>query len=361
MTSKQRASDRHKQRQDPTGVGGPSGAAGGAVLVPPQTLAAAAASTMDSPTANNLLDDGPISASGRGGGGGSHHHAVGDRVCLRGLKNAAYNGKRGVDSLPSSNCNEEDRYGVLLEKTKKAVAIRREHVFAAAEEAAAVVDHAEKQQAKKSTQELKEERDKIGRVVTGSPEDEAMNKEEQMNLMRTARNLHASDEFQAAFGRKVVPIPDYVKEFQEAGALPLGVDPDWALDYLSMTFEIASTLPIDTEFYMKNQAYKVTMNDLIPRLGSNHPQKLDWYFGSRRPGDIFQGRITYPYPDCFRHSFSNQAYRPQILYKGTTHVAVGFVDLGILLAAELAESPPPSGPAGPMCFVGVERSAYAVI
>jgi hypothetical protein len=40
------------------------------------------------------------------------------------------------------------------------------------------------------------------------------------------------------------------------------------------------------------------------------------------------------------------------------HVAIGFVDLGLLLVANLAAPPP--GRSGPLKFIGVERSAYSV-
>ena len=44
-------------------------------------------------------------------------------------------------------------------------------------------------------------------------------------------------------------------------------------------------------------------------------------------------RIEYPY--FLRQPFTNQAYRKELLSLGTVHVAVGFVDLGVLLSCEL--------------------------
>jgi len=94
--------------------------------------------------------------------------------------------------------------------------------------------------------------------------------------------------------------------------------------------------------------YEPQPSDILKRLASAHPDKLDWYYGIN----------GHPYSDHIRHSFSNQAYRKEVLHQGTTHVAVGFVDLGLLLEGTLQE--PPTNHSGPLHFVGVELSSYAV-
>jgi hypothetical protein len=59
------------------------------------------------------------------------------------------------------------------------------------------------------------------------------------------------------------------------------------------------------------------------------------------------------------HSFTNTANRQEILTLGTTHVAVGFVDLGVLQWATL--KPGNKGQTGaPLSFVGVEMCAFNV-
>ena len=62
------------------------------------------------------------------------------------------------------------------------------------------------------------------------------------------------------------------------------------------------------------------------------------------------------------HSFSNTECREEMLTAGTTHVAIGFVDLGTLLHAKLVargsgDDSTKSGP--PLLWVGYEQSAYA--
>ena len=66
------------------------------------------------------------------------------------------------------------------------------------------------------------------------------------------------------------------------------------------------------------------------------------------------------YPTFMRASFSNQAYRREMLSRATVHVAVGFVDLGMLLTCELNAAPSGRHAKEPLRFVGIEMSAYAV-
>ncbi|CAJ1460671.1 unnamed protein product [Effrenium voratum] len=78
-----------------------------------------------------------------------------------------------------------------------------------------------------------------------------------------------------------------------------------------------------------------------------------------RPGAIMrfrEGGID-RYSEYIRTSFCNHTTRKDILHFGTTHVAVGFNDLGMLLTCQLL--PAPQGP-GPLRFVGIDCSAYSV-
>lgn len=141
----------------------------------------------------------------------------------------------------------------------------------------------------------------------------------------------------------------------QGGGLPVGVDPGWADKYLRLAFEHASGLPHRFELVFKSKRYEPTPADVMKRLGGNHREKLEWYFGGRvTPGSTFSRHISHPYNELVRHSFSNQAYRQEALHLGTTHVAVGFVDLGILLASTLQEHP--KGHEGPLHFLGIEMS-----
>ena len=135
----------------------------------------------------------------------------------------------------------------------------------------------------------------------------------------------------------------------------------WIARHCFVTSNVSqlSSLPNYPEFDLKKRGYEPDTSDYLKRLGSNACAKWEWYFGAPAAGSIFPHRTVHPYTDTIRHSFSNQAYRKEHLFQGTMHVAVGFVDLGILFAAVLSD-PPPSKCDGPLHFLGIDMSAYAV-
>ena len=75
--------------------------------------------------------------------------------------------------------------------------------------------------------------------------------------------------------------------------------------------------------------------------------------------EIFTERTVTPYAQFVRHSYNNQCYSQETLHLGTSHVGVGFVDLEMLLAADLRD-PPSNAHSGPLPFLGVESSPYQV-
>lgn len=265
----------------------------------------------------------------------------GDRVALNGLKSAGYNGKFGtIFSVPKST---DGRYGVLLDGADAPIAIQAGNI---------VLESSKR----KSTRQQREERDRMQSCIEKS-ESETMNAD-QMAMMRMMRTMFMSEENEMkVFGRRIVPMPDFCSEIMNQG-LPSGVDREWANKYLRLAFEQASALPHMFELVFKQKDYQPAPADYLKRLGTNDPVTLKWYCDCRVPGSINQQRPWHAYADFIRHSFSNQSYRKEALHGGTTHVAVGFVDLGILFASELHE--PPENCSGPLRFIGVECSAYSV-
>ncbi|CAE7567241.1 RPAP3, partial [Symbiodinium pilosum] len=90
----------------------------------------------------------------------------------------------------------------------------------------------------------------------------------------------------------------------------------------------------------------------------------EWYAKHQplQPGSIIRARENLEkqrYSELIRSSFCNHACRRDILHKGTTHVAVGFNDLGILLSCDLREEPS-KNVLGPLRFVGLDSSAFSV-
>jgi hypothetical protein len=143
------------------------------------------------------------------------------------------------------------------------------------------------------------------------------------------------------------------------------VDQGFGKYYLEQAFENASLNPHNMEIMLKHADYKPSPEDLCKRLGGliNYEHKKQWFSeacATRAIGSIYDEdspllpTVPRVYNGAVRHSYSNQAYRMELLQGGTTHVAVGFVDLGTLLVATLREE------SAPLRFVGIESSPYAV-
>ncbi|KAL7578497.1 hypothetical protein ACA910_011561 [Epithemia clementina (nom. ined.)] len=284
---------------------------------------------------------------------------IDDQVAIRGLENKKmYNGLCGtVVQVPQSVSDNEARYGVRLDGLTEipVLAIRAENLYLASR----MSTQAQREFKKQWINSLGKEKED-GMYV------------DRLAMARTMMSMFASEEKQIqVFGRKITPLPDYWAELQEHRAgLPKGVDRSWANHYLRCAFEHDSALPHNFEFLFKQEDYQPNSQYILKRLGSNDRKKMEWYFTSNRLGDINPHRCVGSYNPFHRHSFSNQTYRSETLQRGTTHVAVGFVDLGILLTMNLED--PPTLPSSsswakqnldsnaPLHFVGVEMSAYSV-
>lgn len=271
---------------------------------------------------------------------------IGDKIKLKGLNAAQYNGKIGViKSLPKAG-EKDGRYGILIDGTDAPVAIRQSNIVIVA--------------SRQSTEELRRERENsvAGYVYEGRS---GQANADQLQMMRMMMSMMSVEQQMEVFGRKLDPMPDFRREFISGRGFPLGVDKAWGDNYLRTSFEQSSACPHSFEMAMKMPAWEPQSFDILKRLGTNDPAKLDWYCKPKSVGSIFRvddvTRNT-AYTKLMRHSFSNNPYKTEVLHAGTTHVAVGFVDLGILFAAFL--SSPPEGREGPLHFFGVEMSAYSV-
>ena len=268
---------------------------------------------------------------------------IGDRVLLTKLKSKEYNGKVGnVVSLPKLS-GDDGRYGIRLDDKAAAIAIRRENI--------------ERVKIWKSTEnQLEERKNTIDEVVEEAKDSMSA---DQLGMMRMMTNMFMTDENQSKlFGRKIEPMPNFYQELLEGVGFPHGVNKVWADNYLRTAYEQSNNLPHFFEFHLKMADYEPQPGDVLKRLGTNDKEKMKWYFGPQFPGKVFprRGNNATSYTSLLRHSFSNQAYRKEVLQQGSTHVAVGFVDLGILFAATLrGEQRDP-----PLRFLGIEMSSYAV-
>ena len=274
---------------------------------------------------------------------------INERVTINGLTDKSLNGDFGtIVQVPPNVSNSDCRYKVKManfDKQKDTVWIPAENLFRT--ERTSTKEQAQKREAMINISEM--------------PTEECMDAF-QLSMVRQMMTFLSPSDQVKMFGRTISPMPNFYEEVLQANGFPHGVDRDWAATHLHQAFEQASHLPHMMELMYRNgDKDAVSPHDIVKRLGTNNTQKLHWYFHASCAGEIYpnagQEGIYCPY---VRHSYSNQAYRQERLQCGTTHVAVGFVDLGILLTMDLVVEPPVMGKAGPLHFLGVEQSSYSV-
>ena len=154
-------------------------------------------------------------------------------------------------------------------------------------------------------------------------------------------------------------IPSFHTEFARAGRWPKGCDVDACSRALWDVYEHSRSIQnMNAMHVMKpSSAASIDAHDLMKRLGTNDERVLRWLLEAPlgsvrdRTGENLQ------YNPRIWHSFSNSESRAVALTSGRTHVAVGFVDLSVLRDAIYSEK---QACPGPLRFVGVEASAYAV-
>ena len=87
-------------------------------------------------------------------------------------------------------------------------------------------------------------------------------------------------------------------------------------------------------------------------------QYWDWFMRAD-PGDVFfvpRG----PYTSAILHSFVNAPSTTHFLTAGTTHVAVGFLDLGQLSCIRVVPGAKDRASEAPVQWIGYDSSAYSV-
>lgn len=97
------------------------------------------------------------------------------------------------------------------------------------------------------------------------------------------------------------------------------------------------------------------IQEIARRLGPDREKSMKWW-KSAHIGDIESQRARSIYPPDVLHTYSNVNPMQYSLAYGKLHIAVGHVDLGVLLSAEYVGDPAD----GPIEFIGYEASPYAV-
>jgi len=265
---------------------------------------------------------------------------IGDSVVLHSLVTATFNGRYGR-ILTGHDPLNGGRYCVGLEKGGKMLKIKPKNIRLYV----------------KNTEELKTERNRIRDA--NHPTEIEVADVNTMAFLRMMTLTCGEEEQIKMFGRRIEAVPDFRAEVQRDGGFPIAVDSTWANNHLSQSYECASSLPHLMEMQFKDPDYIPQPKEVMRRLCSPQYDKLQWYYSDRAMGDIYTGAQDRVYTGSVRHNYSNQAYRREILQLGKTHVAVGFVDLGFLMAAELREGDDWNR-VEPLHFIGVERSSFAV-
>ena len=141
----------------------------------------------------------------------------------------------------------------------------------------------------------------------------------------------------------------------ELDSYPAGCDPAKCNERLRSMYETTRSIQLH-QMHLKSDDFKPDMMDYVRRLGNNCPETLDWYFKASE-GEINRFEVAAPYDPRVLHSYSNEPVRSEILTAGTSHVAVGFTDLGMIHSVKFLDEWTEDNP---LKWVGYEASAYCV-
>lgn len=143
-------------------------------------------------------------------------------------------------------------------------------------------------------------------------------------------------------------------EFERYGKWPAGCDRTSTARRLAHAYELCRGNAWGVSLEQSSVEPLITPGFLMKRLaGVMHPRVLEW-LNTSKLGDIGEWKTCYA-PGIL-HPFSNACNRREVLTLGSVHVAVGFVDLGVLRSARFEGDPS----VGPLRWYGYEMSAYCV-
>eukprot|EP01023_Acetabularia_acetabulum_P059621 TRINITY_DN7170_c0_g3_i5.p1 TRINITY_DN7170_c0_g3~~TRINITY_DN7170_c0_g3_i5.p1 ORF type:complete len:958 (+),score=120.04 TRINITY_DN7170_c0_g3_i5:110-2983(+) len=201
---------------------------------------------------------------------------------------------------------------------------------------------------------------------------------EQIKKLHQLRNL-ASKHKRALFDKIMYDtrVPNFYDEYFEGGFLPLYCDQDLSKKWLLQSYHssITITKKLEAQRFLYEfcgetetcaqdiiicsntkdtelQKFNITRH-LAKALEQKIPEKIYWW---RQPSIEERNLLekTGAYSTEMLQSFSNVWFEPIVFPHGAVHVAVGYVDLGILLTAHLYDEQSNQ----PMQFIGYEQSVY---
>ena len=162
-------------------------------------------------------------------------------------------------------------------------------------------------------------------------------------------------------------VPQLYDSYQLTYGWPDSISPDKASTLVYKGYLLARTLPW-------RELSQLKTNGRMAAKYRRHPKELEELTRRQAEGNLQVGDVIdipskmmlegcdvdVAYTEYVRSNFANAANVPEVIYGGTTHVALGFNDLGFLLSAELVDSPGLSEQQLPLHFVGYDRCPFAV-
>jgi len=210
-----------------------------------------------------------------------------------------------------------------------------------------------------------------------------MNLQEELDLldrMSTMLTLGGSKVLASILGEKLKflvtrEVPNVPLEFATNTKIPAGLDAGHVQQAVTFGYRTGKANPHLHLITMLKDEWHLTDQEVMKRFHGTG--SLLWLLDNLSTVDLQPGlvlrfmdgvtrqweagkELSMKYHADMRSSFGNNPNKCEIMHCGTTHVAVGFNDLGVLLAAKFAPHPEDEFVDRPLRFVGLEMSAYSV-
>ncbi|GMH44897.1 hypothetical protein BSKO_12854 [Bryopsis sp. KO-2023] len=127
------------------------------------------------------------------------------------------------------------------------------------------------------------------------------------------------------------------------------------MSWLTLSYGESISSPKTLNVYRTGRGDECEKNDMLQGLPIHATRECIEWWENTSIGDVRKISLNRRYPPGILHSFSNVPRSSIELQFGKTHVAVGYVDLGVLLFGKFVGDKE----AGPVKFVGYEMSTYS--
>jgi len=170
------------------------------------------------------------------------------------------------------------------------------------------------------------------------------------------------------------PVPNVSLEFATNCPIPAGLDAANVQQAIAFGYRTSKANPQMHLIQMLENTWHLSPREVMKRFHGT--DALEWLLeqesAALHPGLVLrfmddlsqqweEGKAPrLRYSGNIRSSFGNNPNQSEIMHLGTTHVAVGFNDLGVLVGAQLQAHPAAEFVGRPLRFVGLELNSYSV-